>query len=170
MSKRGFILMVIGIFALGMFAGVAISCAVYMGSAEAEDGFVYRCWAMCRPGSEVMIREKPNKRAAVVGAVSAGRQMWTDWQEKNGWLHLVDVSSEAGEGWIYEGYVVFTEPREIGGEMRIRANGRVACRSWIGGKRTGWARNGEAVKVYWIADDIAMTDRGFILSEYLEGR
>ena len=170
MSKKAIIFFTIGVFMVGLFTGVAIACAVYTANAAAEDAITYRCWVVCQPGSEVMIRSKPNKRAEIVGAAGSGERLWTDWEERNGWIHVVDVASETGEGWIFEGYVAFTEPEAVNDEMRISAKGRVACREWIGGKRTRWIRNGETVTVYWIADDVAVTDRGYIMSKYLERR
>lgn len=159
----------IGVLAVGMFLGAALACTVYMSCAKAEDGWYYSCWVICQPGSEVLIREKPGKRAEVVGAAAGGSRMRTDWREKNGWLHLVDVNNETGEGWISERYIVFTEPEKVDGEMVITGKGRVACRKWIDGKRSGWIQPGQTVTVYWKSDEWAVTSRGFIKSEYLGG-
>lgn len=176
MSKREKIIFEIGLIALGIFLGVALSCAVFMQAAEAEDGVIGYCWVICKPTdshgkqNEVMIREKPRRKAGVVGTVTGGDMLITDWDEKDGWIHVIDLANETGEGWIFEGYIAFTEPRRIGETMQICANGRVACRQWIGGKRTAWAKAGETVTVYWIAGEDAVTDRGFIRSEFLAGR
>ena len=105
MSRREQVILVIVVFMLGIFTGVMTASLVYLGNAEAEEmEMTYKCWAVCQPGSEIMIRQKPNRRAEVVGAVTVGELMRTDWKEKDGWLHLVDVSNETGEGWIHEGY------------------------------------------------------------------
>ena len=91
---------------MGVFLGVMLfAIAVLLWSpAAAEES---SCWILCRPGTdgapnEVLIRERPQKRAEVVGGVTAGTRVRTDWQEKGGWLHLVDVNNESGEGWISE--------------------------------------------------------------------
>ena len=175
MSKREKIIFEIGLIALGIFLGVALSCAVYMRAAEAEDGFVGHCWVICKPTdshgkqNEVLIREKPGRKAEVVGTVTGGDMLITDWEEKDGWIHIIDLANETGDGWIFEGYIVFTEPRAVWKEMQICANGRVACRKYIGGKRTAWAQDGETVTVYWMTGEYAVTDRGFIQSEYMGG-
>ena len=167
LRKKEVVWLVAGLLAIGMFVGVALACTVMMiSSAEAED-LTYPCWIMCKPGSEVMIREKPDKRAGTVGAAASGRRMWTDWQEKNGWLHLVDVNNETGEGWIYEGYIVFTEPREVNAEMTVSGSGRVACRKCISGKLKTWAKVGSTVTVYMTDGEWAVTDRGYIQWEYI---
>ncbi len=170
MTRKEMAYMIAGILAIGIFLGVALSCLVAVRAAEAEEEpMMYSCWAMCQPGSEVLIRERPGKRAAVVGAVQSGDRMRTDQREKDGWLHVTGLASESGEGWIFEGYVVFTEPRETGAKMRIIGGGRVACRRWIGGKRKAWIRPGQEVTVYRMTGEWAVTNRGFIQSRYLEG-
>ena len=174
MSKRERIIFEIMIFFLGLFAGVALSCAAYIGTADAEEGIMGRCWVMCSPKTEdgrqneILIRERPGRKANVVGTVVGGDRLTTDWQEKDGWIHVVDLASEAGEGWIFEGYVVFAEPRRVDGEMTICRGGRVACRKWIDGKRKAWAKPGETVTVYWKTGEWAVTDRGYIQSMFLE--
>lgn len=171
MTKREWIAHSIGIFIAGIFIGVVLSCIACLGwgaDAEAEE-LTYRCWAMCQPDSEVMIRSAPGKHAEIVGAAGCGQMMWTDWREKGEWLHLVDLSNETGEGWIYIGYVVFEEPERVDREMTIISKGRVACRKWIDGKRNRWAKNGETVEVFWMTREVAVTNRGFIRTEFLKG-
>ena len=168
MTKKELSYLIAGVLAIGMFLGVALCCFVVINAAEADE--IYgQCWAICQPESEVLIREKPGKKAEVVGAVRSGYWMRTDWREKDGWLHVIDLANETGEGWIYEGYVVFTEPREVDAEMKIARGGRVACRRWIGGQRKAWAKPGTTVTVYWMTGEWAVTNKGFIQSQYLEG-
>lgn len=174
MSKREMAWLIAGVFVLGLFAGVALSCFVVIRAAEAESGMRYYCWALCRPGTnehpnEVLIRARPEKKAEIVGAVSCGTKMMTDWKERDGWIHVVDLACEAGEGWIYEGYVVFVEPEIICEEREIVGGGRVACRKWIDGKRTAWAKAGSYVEVYAMADGWAVTNKGYIQSRYIGG-
>ena len=168
LTRSELVWFVIGVLAIGIFLGVALSCVIYLGDAEAEDDLVYKCWIMCQPGTDVAIREKPNKKSCVVGSAESCTQMWTDWQEKDGWIHVVDVNNETGEGWIHEGYIVFEEPQIVNQEMHIAGCRRVACRKWIGGPRSKWAKSGGKVTVYLIADGWAVTNRGYIQSEYLK--
>ena len=49
MTRRERILFEIGLFVLGVFLGVALSCAAYIGTAEAEDGQIGYCWVMIKP-------------------------------------------------------------------------------------------------------------------------
>lgn len=167
-KRQDIVWLVIGVFVAGIFMGVVISCAVFANAALAED-LTYDCWTMCQPGSEVMIRAKPSRQAEAVGAAGCGERLRTDWREKDGWLHLVDVSNETGDGWIHMGYVVFQEPRTVGAEMTVAGCRRVACRKSMNGKRTAWAKSGSRVVVYMIADEWAVTDRGYIQAAYLRG-
>lgn len=168
MSKRELAFLVAGVFALGLFAGVALSCVVVLNAAQAEES-IMPCWILCRPGTEVLVREKAGRRAAVCGAVSCGAELMTDGREKGGYLHLVDVANETGEGWVYTGYVVYTEPEIVNEEREIVGGGRVACRKWIDGKRTAWAKEGSTVTVYAAADGWAVTSKGFIQRRFIGG-
>lgn len=167
MSKRDFILSLVVVFLMGALFGMFISCTIYLSNAEAENGITYKCWAMCNPDSEVIIRERPNKKSFEVGAIECGGLMWTDWKEKNGWLHLVDLDNETGEGWIHEGYVVFEEPELINREMEVMDCKRVACRKYIDGKIIKWAKRRSTVFVYVMTSEWAVTDKGYIMSEFL---
>lgn len=132
--------------------------------AEAE-GTQEEVWILCEPGGEVNVREKPKGR--IFGAAACGACFWTDYKEKNGWLHVVEVPAECAEGWISTRYIVWDEPRSVMCELEIRAEGRVACRTWIGGKVKRWAHDGDRVMVYAMTDEWACTAWGYIRSEFI---
>ena len=136
-------------------------------SAQAEDA---DCWVLCRDADYINIREAPRKRAQIGGRALSAMRLTTDGTERNGFLHVVGVT-EAGEGWIHAGYVVYSEPVALGREYMIMAEGRVACRKWIGGPRRSWVRDGDIVTVYYWTPEWCLTDRGYIRSDYvLTGR
>ena len=137
--------------------------------AEAEEPEGRQCWVLCKPdaGSVVNIRRKPG--GEVFGGATCGADMLTDEKIRSGYLHVYDLAAEESEGWISARYIVFDEPEEVQQLMTIRAEGRVACRKWIGGKVTGWAYDGDSVFVYVISYEWAVTDRGYIRSEFLAG-
>ena len=156
-----------GMFALGAFFGVCVLLIVLMLTSPAyADGITYECWVMCQPGDYVNIRATASRHGEVTGWATSGMRFETDWEEKNGFLHLVGVT-EYGDGWISEGYVVFVEPREMDRQMRITGKGRVAARKTIDGDRRKWLQPGDTVTVYRISDEWAVTSAGFIRSEYL---
>lgn len=136
--------------------------------AEAEEWEGRNCWVLCMPDGYVNLREKPKRNGETFGAATCGSNMLTDEKVRNGFLHVYDLSAEEPEGWISVRYIVYDEPEQVMREMRINSQGRVACRKWIGGKITGWAKDGDAVEVYWMSEEWAVTNRGYIMTEFLE--
>jgi hypothetical protein len=163
MTKQELYLMLTGILVIGVFLGVAITCAIYLNSARGErnDPWSY-CWVMCQPDSEVVIRERPDKQSDIVGAADCGRRLETDLKQKDGWLHLINVPNETGEGWIHSGYISNTEVRKEDHQYTIRSNGRVACRRYIGGPVREWIYDEAIVRVYLAGEEWCVTNRGFI--------
>ena len=90
----------------------------------------------------------------------------TEGKTKNGYLYI-SMSNEDGYGWIYKGYVVYSEPVIITFETNIYAKGRVACWRSIGGTRRCWAKPGDVVVVYAVSEEWAVTNKGFIKTKYL---
>ena len=166
MTRRDIIRMILAIIEIAVIFGVTLwVLGIFASFGLAEEGEV---WVMCRPGSEVMIREGPGRRKPVAGVVNCGDMLITDGKARGGWIHVVGLASETGEGWISEKYVVFDEMYRIDSEGVITGRGRVACRDSLDGKRTGWLMPGDVVEVYWVSEGWAVTDRGYISKRYLE--
>jgi hypothetical protein len=128
------------------------------------------CWIMCKPGSRVEIRATPGKSGISEGWLDCGDSFETDMTIKNGWIRCYDVGN-AGEGWIYLGYVVKHKPEEIKERYICVANRQVACRRWIAGpqiSRKPWLKNGQYCYVYMTDGEWAVTSRGYIKFDYLE--
>lgn len=142
-------------------------CIGYLRVAMAEDADG-QAWVLCHPESHVCLRANPRKSSPDFGSAVCGTHLMTDSSEKNGYLHVVDLASERESGWISLRYVVFDEPSEVNAVFRIRSDGRVACRRYIGGKIIRWLNDGDSVTVYWMSDSWAVTDNGYIRSEFLE--
>ena len=160
-------LFLLGVFMLGVFLGVCLAMiTLFTSESVAEDIETYRCWVMCKPEDYVNIRKSPSKRSELTGYAVSGYCLETDWVEKNGYLHVLGVT-EYGEGWVSEGYVVFTEPRVIDRKMTVVGGGRVAVRKGVDGKRIGWVRPGQEILVYYMDSEWAITSRGFIRADYL---
>ena len=123
-------------------------------------------WVLCEPTGTVNIRSSPG--GPVFAGATCGAEMWTDNKQRSGFLHVMELAAEEDEGWISGRYIVYDEPREINGPMAVTGNGRVACRTWIGGKIKGWIQPGDGVYVFWMSSECAVTDCGYIRSEFLE--
>ena len=152
----------IAIIALVIVATVALTVSLCKGEALAT------VWAMCKPGSRVTVRMKPNKDSLETGYLECGDSFQTDGESVDGWIRCYG----AGEGgWVYCGYVVTEKPEKIGERYVCCAVRQVACRKWIGGPQVDkrpWLRNGQNVEVFCMADGWAVTSRGYIRSEWLE--
>lgn len=150
---------------------IAVIAAVLIGIVSAvrgiakADTITEEVWVMCKPEGTVNLRATPGGR--VFGGCQSGAKMWTDNRTKNGFLHVLELAAEEDSGWISSRYIVFDEPREVMDGMMICSQGRVACREWIGGKVIRWVQDGELVTVYWISDEWAVTEFGYIRSVYL---
>jgi len=134
------------------------------------------CWVMCQPndpkdgGHYVNARIAPSTSCRPVGYLENGDSFQTDAKGENGFLRAYGIG-ENGTAWIYSGFVVTEEPEIINEQYVCVSNARVAIRRWMNGPRvagSGWLTNGSNVFVYAIADGWAITDRGYIMSEYLE--
>ena len=165
-SKQDYIWTIIGIIVIGMFIGVALACVAYIGSASAEvDGEMY---VICQPDSFLNIRESPKKTARESGRLELGDRIETDGKLKNGYMHIVNASTESGDGWVAVRYLVTDRPEIVTETARNISGGRAAIRKYPGGKRTGWLKKGATVTVYAWTDEWCVTNRGFISSDCLE--
>ena len=146
---------------------VLIIQSLYVIIGRAEEN---QCWALCKPRDHVNLREEPRKDSKSVGWLECGDSFYTDGIIKNGWLHVLDVGE--CDCWIYAGYVSFEAPVYVDEQYVCVAKKWVACRRWVNGPqikgRRGWLHNGTNVNVHYIAGDWAVTDRGYIRSEWLE--
>lgn len=129
------------------------------------DTITEEVWVLCEPKGTVNIRSSPG--GMVFGGTTCGAKMWTDNKQKAGFLHVLDLAAEQETGWISGRYIVYDEPHEVNAVMVIDSDGRVACRKWIGGKVKGWLYDGDPVTVYWMSNTWAVTDKGYIMSEFL---
>ena len=136
--------------------------------AQAEDQMI-TCWVMCKPGDYINVRRTPSTNAMAVGSLEAGDWFETDGTSRNGFIRVYGIG-EYGEGWIYCGYVSTEEPKEVFERYVCVAKSRVACRRWMNGPKTQnpWLKNGSNVQVFYMTSEWAMTNRGFIQSEWLE--
>ena len=126
------------------------------------------CWIMCQPDSWVYARIGPKKKSSELGRLECGDMIYTDGKTKNGYLHVYGLPFEAGEGWVHKGYIVYDQPYKPDiSETVIISNGRVKARKTIGGNRRCWLKNGQKIKVYMMSSKWAVTNKGFVKSEFI---
>lgn len=138
----------------------------FMTHANAED---QPCWVLCQPNSWVVARMNPKKKSMELGRLECGDMIYTDGKTKNGFLHVWGLTFEMGEGWVHKGYIVFDEPKvPYLTETQIKSDGRVAARKTINGKRRCWLKDGQPIKVYMMSETWAVTNKGFVKSQYID--
>lgn len=152
--------------AIGIFIGTFIGLQLV---ARGEENRLTEAWVLCQPDSFVNIRSRASSRSEYAGMLLSGDQIWVDGRTKDGYAHCENMSNELGEGWVHAGYIVFEEPEEVNKECRISSNGRVSCRRTIGGDRRCWVVDGSEVFVYQVAGEWAVTDKGFVKTEFIGG-
>ena len=152
-------------------AAFCVTSAVLRARAES---MTVQAWILCKPAMNgkpadyIHVRETPSRKADSIGRLECGDPIRVTGKTKDGWAE-VEISLEESTGWVFAPYIVFEEPEHYGGrEFSILTNGRVACRKYPGGDRVGWVTDGTKVKVYAVADGWSITNRGFIMSEYID--
>lgn len=151
-------------FALFSVFVIVALCLISGAYGEEKEGY----YVLCRPGSAVNVRNKPKKDAFVVGWVEFGRFVHTDGKERNGFVHVIDLAAETTEGWIYAGFLVDEQPRKEKYKAEVWG-GRVIARSCVNGKRLKTLREGQTVTVYAQTNRWAVTNRGYIMCDWLRG-
>lgn len=145
---------------------IILICIFLCCTAYAEDyeiGYV-----ICKPNDYVNMREHASRKGEPLGRLEIGDKVYLDGKEKNGFYHCVDVGFEMNEGWVYKGYIVFDEPVFINQHATIVSKGRLAVRNQINGKRIKWLKPMSSVTVYYMTEEWAITNYGYVKSEYLE--
>lgn len=151
-----------------VFLLVVIAVVLFLRETGLAERLQEECWILCQPDSCVTLRSGAGKNKPEFGACQCGDKLWTDNMIRNGFIHVLEVPAEESEGWISNRYVIMDKPEEMNQVMQIRADGRVACRKWIGGPVKAWIMPGDQLTVWWMSESWAVTSRGYIKSEFLE--
>ena len=138
--------------------------AVIVITARAEEVYA-KGWILCK--DYVMIRTTPSRNAEPAGQLDPGDEVEIEGETADGFAHIVSPC----DGWVWAGNITFSRVEEIRGTMVVVARKQVACRRWIDGPQIDgrrWAKNGAEVMVYYMSEEWAVTNRGYIQSEWLE--
>lgn len=146
---------------------IALIFAICCTSSYAEEDYTM-AWVLCQPDSWVNSRRFPKKDGEVNARLFPGDKILLDGKQKHGFMHAVGIASEDGDGWVSEGFIVYSEPNQDGHDHLVKAKGRVACRRSIGGTRRHWLRDGDILTVYLISDEWCLTNEGFVKTEFID--
>ena len=148
-----FLMIILSILALLIFTVIR--------EAHGEDA-----WILCQPDSYVNIRSHPG-HGEKVGFLDLGQQVTLDGTRQAGYAHIINASTESGEGWVSAAYIVTDKPAVGTVRAWVDAPGRVACRRSIGGDRRKWLHGGDELVLYASSAEWSVTDQGFIRTEYV---
>lgn len=123
-------------------------------------------YVICNPKSYVCVRNEPKKGSDEAGRFDCGDYVISDGIEKNGYMHI--PGGFESDGWIYKGNLVADRPVIEKQTMRINSNWKVICRRCVAGKKIRTLSNGDTVTVYAQSAEWAVTDKGYIRTEFLE--
>ena len=125
-------------------------------------------YAICTKGDVVHIRPFPSTKHDPSGWLEPGDIVYLDGKEKNGFAHCVGLNVEAGEGWVYKGYLVKDQPVYLNQTATVVSNGKLRARKYVNGKRTKWLKPMAKLTVYYWSEDWCSTNCGYVQSKYLE--
>ncbi|MCE5342636.1 MAG: SH3 domain-containing protein [Eubacteriales bacterium] len=138
-------------------------------SACADETTLY---VLCEPGSEVNVRTTASTKSTTEGWLTLGDAVSVDEEKEDStgrdWFHCIDLSTEAGNGWVCAYYLVKTTVTIETYEGTVRADGRVAARRWPNGERKNWLKEGVELTVYAQTDEWAITNRGYVKVQFIE--
>ena len=136
-----------------------------MQCAHADDHEVY---VICNPESFVYIRSAPSFKSEEVARVEVGDEMITDEKKNGKWVHVY-YPCEAGEGWIYSGYLIYDEPLVYKDGLYAQTKyKKVLSRRNVNGKKRTQLKKGANLRAYVVSDEWTITDVGFIKTKYLD--
>lgn len=159
MNERKLLIILITVFAI---ISAAILSEIWLNNGLAEGGEYF---IFCKPGSRVNVRNKAKKSSSVTAWVECGQPVTVDG-EKNGFVHVTGLASEEPDGWIFAGYIVDEEP--VIETYRAEVwEGPVIVRKSVNGKQIRKLKDGQEVTVYAKTHMWAVTDKGFIMCDWL---
>lgn len=155
--------LVVILAAVLLFASYTVATEINRAHAETitTPGYI-----LCR--SYVIIRQWAHKRATEIGQLDPADPVEIDGKTQDGFAHIVSPM----DGWVWAGFIVFDEPREVNITATVTAPKRMYCRKWCDGPQVDerpYLISGSEVKVYWASDKWSLTNRGFLQTEWLEG-
>lgn len=145
----------------------AVVIAVFVCVSGIADETYTKAWVICQPNDYVNARVKPTSRSESVGWFDPGDDILLDGQEQNGFVHCVGRFETDG-AWVFSGYVVYEEPVRVNVHACVISKGKLQARKCVGGKRRCWLKNGDEIRVHWWTGEWCVTNKGFVMTKYLE--
>lgn len=139
-----------------------------IGKSEALEDEYEVAYAICVKDDIVNVRPFPSTKHEAISRLEPGDMVYLDGKRRNGYAHCVEMLNEAGEGWVYAGYLVKDEPELVDCDAVIVSKGRLAARKYVNGKRTKWLKPKATLHVYYRSDEWCSTNCGYVKTKYIE--
>ena len=135
----------------------------------AEEGTI-TAYVICQPGDYVNIRSSAKFGNNLIGRLDSGDPIEIDGTVRNGFMRLVNMPLEsASDAWVYAGYIVYDEPVNVHErEAIVVSNHNLAARKNCTGRIRRWLKTGTELIVYWFSETWCVTNKGFVMSQYIE--
>ena len=147
-----------------VIALAAYTVATEINRAHAETVYTKQ-WIICK--DYVIIRNWPSRKATEGGQLDPGDEIEIDGKTQDGFAHIVSPV----DGWVWAGNIVSSQPEKVECKAFVTAKKRLYCRRWVDGPTVDskpYLVNGSEVRVFWMNDEWAVTNRGYLRSEWLE--
>ena len=159
MTRKDIRIMVIGVFIMGLFAGVVLACTVYISAASAEEYQPVYVTANMLNG-----RAEPTKKATVEALFDKGDRLQTTGKisKDRKWLEV--YGGETGTVWVYLEYV--TE-RVAPFVVTNANNGKIKIRSLPGeGRVRGYVKHGQGIVIDQVIMNWGHCRQGWVDLDY----
>ena len=123
-------------------------------------------WVFCR--DTLLVREGTKKTFPATGELEPGTMVFTDGKVRNGYIHLIGLANESGDGWARKIYIVDEEPEVLNCRAEVISKGRLAARKSIGGELKKWLKPGSNLTAYIATSEWCITDSGYVMMKYIE--
>lgn len=153
---------------IAIFLAILISAAILIVcNADAEKIEIETGWIICETTTRVNIRSHPSNHSQIYGFIECGEEIHLDGIRDGHWVHIIDAGTESDEGWVYDGYIT-DSPVTIETHDCETTVAKLRVRKCIDGKITKTLRKGTSVTVYAMSADWAITNKGYIKTEFLQ--
>ena len=131
-------------------------------------------YVLCRPDDHVNMRFSASTKSEIVGYLDCGDEVETDGVVKKDnkgrkWIHIVSPCVESGDSWVCSMYLQESRVTIQKCSAYVIAKGRTALRRSPNGKRIKWLENGDEVSIIAMSNEWALTSKGYVKMDYLEG-
>lgn len=132
------------------------------------DGERKTAFVICNPeGGRVNIRCCPKRSGGgVIGYLECGEEIILTGRKSGHWVEIV-ANTEMEFGWVNDGYIVYSPVTVETVQGKVTAK-KVHARKSVGGDIAKTLKKGSTVTVYAFCREWVVTNRGYIMAEFVD--